>query len=244
MERDEGAAWTADAIDELLTKLEGVYGRARRIPRFDPMEELVSCILSQHTADANSFPAFTRLRETFSTWQDVVDAGPERLADVIRKAGLANQKAGSIVKCLLAIHAACGDYSLEHLRGMKMREARAWLMDLPGVGPKTASIVLCFCFGMGAIPVDTHVFRVGWRLGLYDRKVGEGRAHDVLLQIVPEEFAYRFHTTVIQHGRMTCKAPTPDCERCVVADSCAFHRGGIVVEKPAKRPGKKLRSAG
>jgi endonuclease-3 len=234
--------WTPQAIEDLLTTLEEVYGKARRIPRFTPMEELVSCILSQHTADANSFPAFTRLRETYPDWQEVVDAGPEKVADVVRKAGLANQKAKSIVNCLTAIHERHGDYTLEHLRSMPLREARKELMDLPGVGPKTASIVLCFSFGMGAIPVDTHVFRVCWRLGLFEKSIGENKAHDALLDLVPENLAFRFHTTLIQHGRMTCKAPTPLCERCTVSALCRLFAEGPPEKKP--KPNRKVKQAG
>jgi endonuclease-3 len=218
-------------IEELLVRLEAVYGRPRMISRFDPMEELVSCILSQHTTDANSFPAFTRLRETFANWQDVVDAGPERVADVVRKAGLANQKGKSIIACLKAIKERTGDYSLEILRGMPMPSAREWLMELPGVGPKTASIVLCFSFGMDAIPVDTHVYRVCWRLGIIPEGIGENKAHDALLSTVPEGLGFRFHTTLIQHGRMICRAPLPACEKCPVTDLCRWYQAG----GPAKR---------
>lgn len=71
-------------VEELLDRLETRYGRPRMISRFEPMEELISCIMSQHTTDANSFPAFARLRVAFPDWQDAVDAGPERVADVIR----------------------------------------------------------------------------------------------------------------------------------------------------------------
>lgn len=220
MARTTKPKWTRTRVHELLERLEEAYGKPRMIPRFDPMEELISCILSQHTSDANSFPAFTRLRETYSTWQDVVDAGPERLADVIRKAGLANQKSKSIINCLRAIYEKSGSYSLDHLKEMTMREARAWLVELPGVGPKTASIVLCFSFGKGAIPVDTHVFRVSWRLGIIEEEIGEQKAHDALLAIVPEELAFRYHTALIQHGRMTCKAPLPECGSCIVNKMC------------------------
>jgi len=213
-------------IRDLLDQLEVAYGRPRFISRFDPMEELVSCILSQHTTDAKSFPAFARLRETFPTWQDVVDAGPAGLVPVIRTAGLANQKSKSIVRCLVEIRERTGGYALEVLRGMPLREARAWLQELPGVGPKTASIVLCFSFGMGAIPVDTHVFRVAWRLGLIPEKMGENKAHDALLKLVPSELAFRFHTALIQHGRLTCRAPLPDCGECVVAAECPYLRKG------------------
>ena len=228
---------------ELVERLEEVYGRPRMISRFDPMDELVSCILSQHTSDANSFPTFTKLRETFPEWQDVVDAGPERLADVIRGAGLANQKSKSIINTLTEIHRRNGRYDLENLRTMPMLDARRWLMELPGVGPKTASIVLCFSMGQEAIPVDTHVYRVSWRIGLIPEDVGENKAHDLLLTLVPPDLAFRYHTTLIQHGRVTCRAPLPICEQCTVTDLCQwFKKGG-----PAKRNaelGKARKKAG
>lgn len=214
-------------VGTLVERLEVAYGAPRFISRFDPMEELVSCILSQHTTDAKSFPAFTRLRETFPDWQAVVDAGWEGIAPVIRSAGLANQKARHIVGCLEEIHRRTGSYSLELLRDLPMLEGRAWLQSLPGVGPKTSSIVLCFSFGMGAIPVDTHVYRVSWRLGLIAEGIGEAKAHDVLLKRVPAALAFRFHTALIQHGRLTCRAPLPRCETCVVSDLCPwFAKGG------------------
>ena len=226
-------------VREVIQRLEEVYGRPRFITRFEPMEELVCCILSQNTTDASSFPAFTRLLERYPNWEAVAHAPPEELADVIRKAGLANQKARSIQGALREIHERVGDYSLEPLRGMPLLEARAWLMSLPGVGPKTASIVLCFCFGMGAIPVDTHVFRVSRRLGIIAEGIDEKKAHDSLLQLVPGHLAFRFHNTLIQHGRMTCRAPTPLCERCVVTDRCRYFqstgpRAGAKLGRPGK----------
>ena len=213
-------------VIELLQRLEQRYGRPRMISRFDPMEELISCILSQHTTDANSFPAFTRLKETFPEWNQMVEAGAPAVAEVIRKAGLANQKSRSIVSCLQQIKERTGTYSLDLLRDMSMHEGRKWLMSLPGVGPKTASIVLCFSFGMGAIPVDTHVYRVSWRLGIIPDSLGEAKAHDALLLVVPEELAFRFHTALIQHGRMTCRAPLPICQECPITDLCQWYQLG------------------
>jgi len=209
-------------IRDVVERLETLYGRPRRIARFDPMDELVSCIMSQHTSDANSFPAFTSLKEAFPEWEQVVLAGPERLADVIRKAGLANQKAKNIVACLKQIRARAGEYSLEHLRSKPTLEARQWLMDLPGVGPKTASIVLCFSMGRETIPVDTHIYRVSWRIGIIPEGIGEVKAHDLLLEIVPAELAFRYHTDLIQHGRVVCKAPIPNCEACPITDRCQW----------------------
>jgi len=213
-------------IRQVIDRLEVLYGRPRMIARFDPMDELISCILSQHTSDANSFPTFTRLKEAFPEWHEVVEAGPERLADVIRKAGLANQKSKSIVACLKEIHARTGEYSLEALRQMPTLEARKWLMELPGVGPKTASIVLCFSMGRETIPVDTHIYRVSWRIGIIPEGIGEVKAHDLLLGIVPKELAFRYHIDLIQHGRTICKAPKPNCDECPITDLCQWFREG------------------
>lgn len=233
-------------IPALIDDLERIHGRARHLPRFDPMDELVSCILSQHTADANSFPAFTRLKETFNDWQDVVNAGPERLADVIREAGLANQKARNIIKTLQTIHDRTGAFSLEELRNMPTEEANDWLLELPGVGPKTAAIVLCFAMGRNKIPVDTHVYRVSWRLGLVPEGLGETKTQTVLEQIVPPTLSFRFHTALIQHGRTICRAPTPLCERCPLTAQCWWYQTGSKRPKPAKvkKPAPRARKTG
>jgi endonuclease-3 len=231
-------------IRRLLERLEERYGRARMISRFDPMEELVSCMLSQHTTDATSFPTFTKLRETFPDWHDVVEAGPERLADVIRGAGLANQKSKNIIGALQKIHEACGEYSLEFLRPQSTAAAREWLMTLPGVGPKTASIVLCFAMGRPAIPVDTHVYRVSWRIGVIPEGIGENKAHDLLLELVPSDLAFRYHTALIQHGRLTCRAPSPLCDKCEVTDSCRWFQAGRPNRSIARTTTTRMKSKG
>ncbi len=224
----------------LITDLESEYGRLRFIPRFDPMEELVSCILSQHTSDRSSFPAFTQLMARYGSWDAIASAPRQELADTIRGAGLANQKAKSIQETLRSIRDRTGEYSLGCLASMTDREARSWLESLPGVGPKTASIVLCFGFGRHAIPVDTHVHRVCLRLGILPSKTDANRAHDVLLDMVPEGLAYRFHTALIQHGRLTCQAKAPACHRCCVSSRCELFRqessGAPRTQSPSRKP--------
>ena len=217
--------------EDVVCRLEEQYGQTPYHPRFDPTDELVSCILSQHTSDANSFPAFFRLKEKYPNWDKVIEAGSAKIAEVVKSAGLANQKSKSIINCLKEIKERTGGFSLTHLRHMPLKEARDWLTSLPGVGPKTASIVLCFALGMPAIPVDTHVYRVSWRLGLIPEGIGENKAHDLLLRIVPPHLAFRFHMALINHGRAVCKAPLPLCDRCVLRDECRWFRTG----GPAKR---------
>lgn len=218
-------------IGEALDRLETIYGRPRMINRFTPMDELISCILSQHSSDANSFPAFTHLVSNTSGWAEIESMPVEALSDLIRGAGLANQKAKNIQGTLRMIRERHGDYSLEPLRALSTDAARDWLESMPGVGPKTAAIVLCFAMGRDAIPVDTHVFRVSWRLGVICEEIGEHKAHNELRRIVPSQDAFRYHTTLIQHGRNLCRAPIPECEPCPLRGACWWRRQ----DGPAKR---------
>lgn len=215
---------------EVVRRLDAVHGRPIWYRRMPPLEELIACILSQHTSDANSHRAYERLRERFPTWEAVMNAPTGEVEDAIRPGGLANSKAPRIQAVLRAIakHTG-GNLSLDFLNTMDTESARRYLLSLPGVGPKTAAIVLCFSLGRAVIPVDTHVFRISWRLGFLDRKVGEARAHDLLQQMVPEEDIYAFHVHLIRHGRTVCKAQRPRCEQCVLADICAYRRKELSV---------------
>lgn len=199
-----------------------------------PLEELIACILSQHTSDTNSHRAYRQLRERFPTWQEVIEAPVGEVEEAIRPGGLASSKAPRIQAVLRAIAKHNGGrIDLDFLNGMDTESARRYLLSLPGVGPKTAAIVLCFSLGRPVIPVDTHVFRVSWRLGFFDRKVGEAKAHDLLQNIVPEEDIYAFHVHLIRHGRTICKAQRPRCDQCPLADLCAYRRESLSAPQPA-----------
>jgi endonuclease-3 len=221
--------WTRKAIRAVIEDLEAIYGTPVYSPRYEPLDELVSCILSQHSTDATSFPTFDRLRAAHPEWGQIAAMSEAELAEWIRPAGLANQKARAILATLMEISKRTGEYSLDHLRTMKMEQANEWLMSLPGVGPKTAAIVLCFAFGLPAIPVDTHIFRVGWRLGLYPKRIGEAKAHCVVRQLVPEDLAFRFHVALIQHGRRICRSRRPACDQCPLNKRCDFSQGRLEV---------------
>lgn len=209
-----------DRIGTILARLEAVYGVPDWTPRQDPLNELVACILSQNTSDTNSFRAFEHLKRRFPTMQQVMDAPVSVLADTIRSGGLADTKAPRIQNVLRSLLEERGLLSLDFLHEMNDADARAWLRSLPGVGPKTAGIVLCFAMGRPVLPVDTHVFRVAWRLGLIEKRIGEDKAHDALqAQILPEQ-TFRFHVALITHGRQVCKAITPLCAQCPLTDLC------------------------
>lgn len=207
-------------IPRLVVRLEAHYGRAETRGRYDPLDELVSCILSQHTTDATSFPTFDRLKVALPTWDAIEMAGVEGVERLIRRAGLAKSKARSIVGSLRAIRDRFGEFTLEPLRSMSDQDAREFLVSLPGVGEKTAAIVLCFALDRDVVPVDTHVYRVSKRLGLIPERCDASGAHRVLDEAMPAGWAYRFHMAAIAHGRATCRARRPRCAECVIADVC------------------------
>ncbi len=146
--------------------LEDCYGPRRWRSHGEPIDELVATILSQHTSDLNTERAFASLRARFPTWAAVIDAPTEAVAEAIRSGGLANLKAPRIQAVLVAVREQFGDFDLSPLGNLSIAAARAELIKLRGVGPKTASCVLLFSLGMPAMPVDTHVHRVARRLGL------------------------------------------------------------------------------
>ena len=205
---------------EVLARLTPVYGPLSWKQRKDPVSELVVTILSQHTSDVNAERAFDRLLDTFGSLEAVARAEVQAIAACIRSGGLAQIKAPRIKAVLNRVLEQQGTLSLDFLRGLPMAKAKAWLTALPGVGPKTTAVVLCFSLGMPAMPVDTHVHRVARRLGLIGDRVSANQAHDLLESMVAPEEVYRFHVYLITHGRQVCKAQRPLCEACALADVC------------------------
>jgi endonuclease-3 len=205
------------AIERRLMKR---YGPLEPPRRTDPLEELILTVQSQHTSDLNAERAFAALRSAFPTWDDVVRAKPERVADVIRSGGLANTKAVRIQRILREIREREGRYDLSFLSRRSDDEVREYLTSVPGVGPKTAAVVMSFSLGRAAIPVDTHVHRVSGRLGLIPPKTSADKAHRILEDLVPPELRTSLHVGLIRLGREICKAGRPRCEECPLVDLC------------------------
>jgi len=209
---------TAKAI-RIHNLLLGEHGDHPWHPR-DPVASLVSTILSQNTNDVNRDRAYARLRERFPTWEMVRDAPPEKLIEAIRPAGLAPTKGPRIQEALRRITAERGEISLDFLADLPLEKARAWLLSLPGVGPKTAAIVLLFALGQPAFPVDTHVHRVARRLGLIPPGTSREKAHTLLEALIPAEIYYPLHLNLVAHGRAVCHARNPEHSRCVLREEC------------------------
>ena len=196
------------------------YGPIEWEPRYDAASELVYTILSQHTSAVNSERAFGNLMTRFGTLQSVADAPAADIEDAIRAGGLARVKAPRIKAVLNQVFDEVGSYDLSFLAEMPLDKAKAWLKHLPGIGPKTAAIILCFSLGMPAMPVDTHIYRVSKRLGMIGPKVSADKAHDILERMIAPDDVFPFHLYLIRHGRQVCKALRPRCGACVLAERC------------------------
>jgi endonuclease-3 len=205
-------------------RLRALYGRPVNEPHGHPIAELIRTVLSQNTNDRNRDVAYRRMRERFPSWEQVRDAPTEELEEALRPGGLAATKAPRIQAILRELD----DHpDLDWLAQVPREQALEFLDSLPGVGRKTAACVLIFSFDLPEIPVDTHVYRVGGRLGLFRSRASFEEAHDEMLAITPPPDAYELHVNLIRHGRMICR-PKPRCGECGLRRMCPAYRRGEV----------------
>ena len=204
----------------ILGRLRKRFGSLEPPRRVEPLEELVLTVLSQHTSDLNADRAFAALRARYPTWDRVLAAEPAELADTIRSGGLADTKAPRIQAILREILNREGSWDLSWTAEASDAAIRDYLTSLPGVGPKTAAVVLSFALGRDALPVDTHVHRVTRRLGLIGPRTSAEVADRLLHDLVPDGSRVPLHVGLIRLGREICKAGTPLCSICPLQDLC------------------------
>jgi len=195
-------------------------------PHGPPLEQLILTLLSANTNDVNSGRAFDQLMAAFNgDWEAIRTAPLDAIKTAIRPAGMYNQKAPHIVATLTLLKEEQGSYNLDHLMEMDVAEAVKYLTRFPGVGHKTASIVMLFCFNAGAFPVDTHVQRITQRLGISARKASPEKIKVLWEGLLPPETYYALHVNLIQHGREVCLARKPRCTTCAVHALCDYTHG-------------------
>jgi len=218
--QESGAAKPGISIPEAIQRLSERYGPFPQEPRLEPAQELVFTILSQHTSDTNSARAFQQLMARFGTLEAVARADVTDIEVAISSGGLARVKAPRIKAVLNRVLELNESLDLSFLGEMPLNEAKAWLRQLPGIGPKSAGIILSFALGMPAMAIATHIYRVCQRLGFIGPKVTAEKAHEILEATVAPDQVFQFHVSLITHGRQVCKAQRPQCHECVVAFGC------------------------
>ena len=169
-------------------------------------------MLSQSTNDRNRDVAYLRLRRRFPAWEAVRDAPNEEVEEAIRPGGISKVKSQRIQAILRALP--------EPLDGPHSARTASSCSRCPASGRKTAACVLLFAYGQRDVPVDTHVSRVGTRLGLFRPKAPFEEMHDEMLAFTPRGQELELHVNLLRHGRRTCHARRPDCDACALLRMC------------------------
>ena len=185
-----------------------------------PFETLIGTILSQNTHDRNSDAAMRSLRKRYKiTPRSLSRLSVKQLIPCIRSAGLYRSKAPHIIEVSKIVLQQYNG-SLTNILNLSYAEAKEKLTDMPGVGPKTADIVLAFNAKHPIIPVDTHIARITKRLGIASQKARYEEIRTNLEALIPERDRIAVHLSIIEFGRNICKAPRPRCSTCPVNKTC------------------------
>ncbi|GAB4357995.1 MAG: endonuclease III [Oricola sp.] len=187
----------------------------------NPFTLVVAVALSAQATDAGVNRATRELFRVADTPEKMLALGEEKVGEYIRTIGLWRNKAKNVIAL---------SRKLVDEFGGEVPRTREELVTLPGVGRKTANVVMSMAFGIPTMAVDTHIFRIANRIGLAPGKTPD-EVEQNLLRVIPDEYLYHAHHWLILHGRYTCKARKPDCEACVIADLCKF--GGKTCDVPA-----------
>ena len=176
----------------------------------NPFTLVVAVALSAQATDAGVNKATRALFKVADTPQKMLDLGEEKVRDYIKTIGLFRNKAKNVIAL---------SQRLVDVYGGEVPKTREELVTLPGVGRKTANVVLSMAFGIPTMAVDTHIFRIANRIRLAPGKTPD-EIEDKLMRIIPKPYLFHAHHWLILHGRYCCKARKPECERCVIADIC------------------------
>jgi len=236
----------ADRLNRIDELLEVAYRSADLGNVDDPLAETVYILLAKQTREEVYRPVFTELRNRYPRWLDLLHARYRDIERTLRKGGLQRQRSRQLKALLRAVQndnvtrgvgpagRHGGDLTLSYLQDMADDEAEKFLLQLPGIGPKSARCVMAYALHRERFAVDTHVHRIFTRLGI-KKSVGRKRDHDPFEAIVPENMRVRLHVNLIHHGRAVCQSQKPRCVECVLVSFCSQGRRRVV-EASAGKP--------
>jgi len=214
-------------LRKITSLLEKEYGIPRRGRSENPLDTLIETILSQNTNDQNRDKAYQRLKTRFPCWEDILGVRTKPIVSAIRPGGLAEQKARRIREILHWIKKREGKLSLSFLRKMDSEEIKKTIGSLKGVGPKTVHCLLLFGLRREAFPVDTHILRIGKRLGVIPEPMNAEQAHEWMSPLIPKKKSLSLHLNLIRFGRSVCRARNPLCHVCFLSDNCPYFSPGV-----------------
>ncbi len=203
--------YNPEEIVEIFSRLRELRPEPKgELEHINPFTLVVAVALSAQATDAGVNRATRELFKVADTPQKMLSLGEEKVRDYIKTIGLYRNKAKNVI--------ALSQKLVDEFKSV-VPQTREELVMLPGVGRKTANVVLSMAFGVPTMAVDTHILRIGTRIGLAPAKTPDD-VEAILMKIIPEEFLYHAHHWLILHGRYTCTARKPKCEKCIIADIC------------------------
>lgn len=205
-----------------VSTLAVIYGSPRLANKREPLDELFFILLSLKTSHLTYEETYRTFRAKFHPWSKLLAADIESIEQHIRRGGLGTIKAKAFLDIAKKLRSDFGKVTLSPLRKMPTAEAERYLMSLAGVGIKTARCVLMYSLGHDVVPVDTHTYRVGVRLGLIPTCRTPDEAHTFFDRVVPANVAYALHTNFVAHGQEVCTDQKPRCGECPVNRICKF----------------------
>ena len=206
----------------IVQNLENTFGEPKLGKKSDVLSMLINIILSQATTDTNSRRTFQNLKKKYKNWNEVLEAETDEIADAIRLGGLANQKAKVIKDLLMQIKKEHGSLSIKFLDKMPEEDARDYLLQFRGIGPKTVACALLFALHKEVFPLDTHIFRILRRMGILPEKITDAKAHKMLDKLAPHGKFYSLHVNLIKLGKKICRPREPLCEQCPLIEYCDY----------------------
>ena len=217
-----------EGLKAKVKKITLLLEKQYRVPRHegpgDALDILIETILSQNTNDRNRDKAFQRLKTRFPHWEDVLGGKTKWIVSAIRPGGLAEQKARRIHEILRWIKEREGRLSLSFLKRMDSEKIKETIGALKGIGPKTLHCLLLFGLRREAFPVDTHILRIGKRLGFIPDGMDAEKAHSWMVPLIPKGKSLSLHLNLIRFGREICRARNPQCGVCFLTNECIQFR--------------------
>lgn len=211
-------------IEDIDSTLAFRYGTPDHNNKVDPLDEMMFILLSRRTKSAGYESVYDELKEKYPNWAELAREKPEKLQEIIGRAGLGKIRADEILDNLKAIHDRFGEYSLNRLKKWGNPNVLEYLTSLRGIAEKSAYCIMMYSLSRRVFPADTHVIRICNRLGLteYDGR-NHKKAQTELADMFPEKIRYSLHVNMVSHGKKVC-TPNPKCLDCIIRGFCHYNR--------------------
>jgi len=215
----------SDKIRKISSLLDSQYRCSNLGNKKNPLNELLYIIISLRTTDPSTQRTYSKFKKFFPSWEKVYTATVNKIAAVLKNAGLSRQKARNLKLILNKVKRDWKILSLKKIKSLGTGSLEQYLLSLPGIGIKSARCIMMYSFNRKVFPVDSHCFRIIKRLGWIEQDSKyKVRMQDKIQELIPAKIRYRLHVNLIQHGRKICLPFRPCCKVCFLSKSCKYYR--------------------